>query len=345
MSLLGRLGIVLLFTVASAKALAQDPTLRVLAWPGYADSDLVAVFEKRYKVKVEVTLVSSDEILRAKMAEHGGADYDVLAANTAEIHAYVDRGLLQPLHPESIPNTAHQLTRFRDYREFPDIVVAGQLYAIPYVWSEMGLIYDKQFPWRRTPSPACGIPSTGSACWPSIPATTTFPSPAWRWGSDPFSIKPADFPKVADKLVELRRNVLTFYSLPEEAAELFRSHHVALLFANYGRQQLKQLRDEGADVGYVIPREGALAWLDCWAVTRGARDIGLANRWIDYTLEPEVSQALAARQGLSNTLQEVATLPAGQKLIWLSRVEDDQRRAALWQRIVSGERPPLREVQ
>jgi len=37
--------------------------LRVLAWPGYADKDLVQVFEQRHKVKVQVTVISSDEII------------------------------------------------------------------------------------------------------------------------------------------------------------------------------------------------------------------------------------------------------------------------------------------
>jgi putative spermidine/putrescine transport system substrate-binding protein len=40
------------------------PILRVLAWPGYADSDLVKVFEKKYGVRVEVSYVSSDDVLR-----------------------------------------------------------------------------------------------------------------------------------------------------------------------------------------------------------------------------------------------------------------------------------------
>ena len=39
--------------------------LRVLAWPGYADPDFVEVFEKRHGVKVEITTVASDDVLRA----------------------------------------------------------------------------------------------------------------------------------------------------------------------------------------------------------------------------------------------------------------------------------------
>ena len=73
--------------------------------------------------------------------------------------------------------------------------------------------------------------------------------------------------------------------MPEESVELFQHHAVALLFANYGRQQLKLLRDAGADVGYMIPQEGALAWLDCWAVTRGVKNRRLAESWINYMLE------------------------------------------------------------
>ncbi len=36
-------------------------TLRVLAWPGYADSDLVKAFEKSFDVHVEVSFVSLPE--------------------------------------------------------------------------------------------------------------------------------------------------------------------------------------------------------------------------------------------------------------------------------------------
>ena len=40
-----------------APAQAVQATLRVLTWSGYADPDLVAVFEKRHGVRVEVTTV------------------------------------------------------------------------------------------------------------------------------------------------------------------------------------------------------------------------------------------------------------------------------------------------
>jgi len=346
MKYLRPLGFLLCGLFAWLPAGAAEQTLRVLAWPGYADPDLVSVFEKRFKAKVEVTLVGSDEVLRAKLSENQGGDFDVIAANTAEIHRYVNQGLLQPLHPERIANTARQLPRFRDYARIPDIVVDGQVYAVPYAWSDMGLIYDrKQFSQPPDSIQSMWDPRFQGRVLAFNTSNHNFSLASLALGGDPLRISAADFPRVADKLIALRRNVLTFYSLPEEAAELFRSHSVTLIFANYGRQQLKQLRDAGVDVGYVVPREGVLAWLDCWAISKGARDMRLANEWINYMLEPDVSRALSERQDLSNTVQEPVDASPSNRMIWLRPVEDDQRRAQLWQRIVSGERPPLVEVR
>src|SRR3569832_2961918 len=76
----------------SPSALAME-TLRVLAWPGYADADLVAIFEQRHGVHVEVTLVDNDDVLREKMAADQGAHFDVIAANTAELVFFFVCGL------------------------------------------------------------------------------------------------------------------------------------------------------------------------------------------------------------------------------------------------------------
>jgi hypothetical protein len=105
-----------------------------------------------------------------------------------------------------------------------------------------------------------------------------------------------------DQLIALRRNAQRFYAQPEESVDLFKSGRAALMFANYGSQQLKLLRNAGLDVGYAIVKEGALAWLDCWAITRSARHPRLAHAWIEYFLEREPGQALLDRQGLAHTM-------------------------------------------
>lgn len=318
-----------------------EETLRILTWPGYADSDLVEIFEKRYAVKVEVTFVSSDDVLWEKMNAHEGRDFDVFAANTAEMTRYIDHDLARPLDVANIPNARHQLPRFRDLESIPGITRDGKLYAIPYTYSEMGLIYDRrQFKVPPTSMAAMWDPRYKGKVLAYNGSSHNFSIAALLMGiKNPFQIKKRDFKPIVDRLIALRRNVLTFYSLPEESIELFRDNSAALMFANYGTQQVEQLRKAGADIGYIVPDEGALAWLDCWAITRGATNKALAEQWINYTLEKDVSDALTRRQGLANTI-DAATFPASaSRLIWLQPVEDFNLRSALWDRIISGDKP------
>lgn len=315
-------------------------TLRVLTWPGYADTDLVKVFEQRHGVRVEVSFVSSDDVLRQKISAHQGADFDVFAANTAELQSYITQKLAVPLRLVNIPNTTRQLPRFRDVQSIPGITRQGEVYAVPYTFSEMGLIYDrKQFKEAPTSLSAMWDPKYQGRVLAFDASSHNFSIASLVLNGQPFRIEEKRLAKVVNHLIALRRNVLTFYTLPEESVELFRNHAVALMFANYGQQQLKLLRDAGADVGYVIPVEGALAWLDCWAMTPGAKNKALAEAWINYMLEPSVSQALTRRQGLSNTLEAAIAPSATDKIIWLEPVEDDKRRATLWGRIMSGDVP------
>lgn len=330
---------ILTATLMAVPAQAVE-VLRVLTWPGYADSDLVAAFEKLYKVRVEVSFVSSDDALRQKISINQGGDFDVFAANTAEMQYYNDQKLLLPLRLFNIPNIAYQLPRFRNTLNISGISKAGEVYAIPYTYSEMGLIYDRaQFKDAPTSLMAMWDPRYQGKILAFDASSHNFSIASLVLGSNPFLIEERNFKTVVQQLIALRRNVLTFYTLPEESVELFRRHGVALMFANYGRQQFKLLRDAGADVGYVIPKEGALAWLDCWAVTRGAKDQRLAENWINYMLDKKVSGELTKRQGLSNTLEAAAVSKDSDKIIWLEPVENDQRRAALWSRIISGDVP------
>lgn len=315
-------------------------TLRVLTWPGYADSDLVKAFEKSHDVHVEVSFVGSDDALRESISANQGGNFDVFAANTAEMQYYIAQNLIAPLQLSNIPNTLKQLPRFRNLQSIPGITSQNEVFAIPYTYSEMGLIYDrKQFREPPTSLAALWDPKYKGRVLAFDASSHNFSIAALLLGGSPFRIEDRKFGQIIERLIALRRNVLTFYTLPEESVELFREHSVALLFANYGKQQFKQLRDAGADVGYVVPREGALAWLDCWAVTRGAKNKRLAESWINYMLEASVSSELTRRQGLSNTIKADPLANETDKIIWLEPVEDAKRRAVLWSHIISGDQP------
>ena len=315
-------------------------TLRVLAWPGYADPDVVKTFEQRTKSKVEVTVIDSDDVLWQKVSQGNAADFDVFAVNTAELQRYIRQGLVLPINTAALPNLSRQLPGFRNLDAIPGVVHEGKVFAIPYTYAEMGLIYDRQ--------QIKDAPDSIAALWDPRyrgkvlvfnDGTHNFSLAAQALGiSTPFLLGDQDWPAIVNQLIALRRNVLTFYAQPDESVDLFKSRRAALMLANYGSQQLQLMKAAGVDAAYVIPREGALAWLDCWTITRGVRNKALAEAWINYLLEEKPGEVLRTRQGLDNTTSPSPHHHAGDNLIWLEPVENVERRNSLWKRIMSGDR-------
>ncbi|MGL6040914.1 MAG: extracellular solute-binding protein, partial [Deefgea sp.] len=163
--------------------------------------------------------------------------------------------------------------------------------------------------------------------------------------NNPFQLSPAEMNKTVKKILELREQMPIFYTGPEESIRLFINNKAALMFANYGNQQVKQLQAASADIGYIIPTEGALAWLDCWAITVSAKNKPLAEKWINFTLEKNISAALTRRQGLPNTLMP-SSINANDKIIWLEPSEDFALRSQYWDRIRAGNaRKPVKKIQ
>ena len=329
----------LLTTTVTAHAETME-TLRVLAWPGYADPDVVAEFEQRHHVRAEITTIDSDLDLWTKINRNHGQDFDVFAVDTAELQRYLQHGLVMAIDKKTVPNIARQLPRFRDARSVPGIEREGKLYAVPYTYSEMGLIYDPQ----QIPSP----PDSVAALWDKRyrgkviaynGGTHNFSLAAQSLGfSSPFRIEDRQWASTVDRLIALRRNVTAFYTRPEESVALFVKRKAALMYANFGSQQLTLLKAAGIDAGYVIPREGALAWLDCWVITRSARNPVLAAAWIDYMLEDKPGKVLLERQGLANTTSESPYFNPKARIVWLEAAESEERRNLLWGRIISGDR-------
>jgi len=314
--------------------------LRVLAWPGYADPDIVKTFEQRTGARVEVTTIDSDEALWQRVSKNKGGDFDVFAVNTAELQRYIQASLVRPINTKAISNTTQQLPRFQNLKSIPGVVHGGEVFAMPYTYSEMGLIYDRQ--------QVKTAPTSIKVLWDKQyrgkvllynGGSHNFSLAAQLLGDPtPFHIDAKAWPAAVHQLIALRRNAMGFYNQPEESVELFKNGKAALLFANYGSQQVSLLKQAGIDVGYAIPSEGALSWLDCWVITRGVRNDALVHAWINYMLEAQPAEVLLSRQGLANTRTESPSLRAGDRLVWLEPVESVERRNRLWERIVSGDR-------
>jgi len=316
-------------------AQAQAEALRVLAWEGYADADWVKDFTKETGIDVNVVFIGSDDEIWAKIKGSEGKDFDVIAVNTAQLQRYIDAKLVTPWDLSAIPNQKEVLPRFRDLTQVKGETRDGKVYGIPFAFDSIGLIYDVD---KVKPAP-----TSMSVLWdPKYKGKVlaydngehNFSFTALTSGiADPFHLSAAQFDTIKAKLVDLKKNVLSFYTTADEAQQIYQNNDVALIWANYGQQQVKAMQKVGAHVAYINPSEGALSWLDNWAMTSGVKDKDAAAKWVNFLLQKKISGALSERQGFGNTVTPSGSANDGDKLVWLETVEDPTKRSDLWNEI------------
>lgn len=319
--------------LAVSAALAEN--LRVLAWDGYADQDWVKEFTATTGIGVDVIFIGSDDEIWAKIKGSEGKDFDVFAVNTAQLQRYIQAGLVSPIDVDKLSNQKDVLPRFRDLSAVGGVTSEGKVYGIPFCFDSIGLIYDTD---KVKPAP-----TSMSVLW----------DPAYKGkvlaydngehnvsftalllgDKDPFHLSADEMAVVKSKLIELKHNVLTFYTTADEAQQIYQNNDVALIWANYGQQQVKALQKIGAHVAYVNPKEGALAWLDNWVISKGVRDKAAAEKWIDFMLSKKVGTELSERTGFGNTVTETGSAGGDDKLVWLQLVEDPLKRSDMWNEV------------
>ncbi|MCB1500136.1 MAG: ABC transporter substrate-binding protein [Bauldia sp.] len=309
--------------------------LRILSWEGYADPDWVKEFEEQTGADVNVVFIGTDDEIWAKIKGSEGKDFDLFAVNTAQLQRYLDLGLVEPYDLDKLPNQKETLPRFQDLSTVKGVMRDGKVYGIPYAFDSIGLIYDTDK--VKTP------PDSWTALWdPQYEGKVlaydngehNFTVAALTMGiEDPYQLSDEQLKEAEQKLVDLKHNVLSFYTTADEALQLYQHNDVDLIFANYGQQQVKAMQDAGAHIAYINPKEGAPAWLDTWAMTTGVQDKELAEAWVNFVLQKKIGQQLSERTGFGNTVVPFPSAAEGDKLVWLESVEDPTMRADLWNEV------------
>jgi putative spermidine/putrescine transport system substrate-binding protein len=325
----------LMALVASGSVGATAEELRILAWQGYADDDWVAEFEKQTGANVSVVYAQTDDEIWSKVKGSEGEDFDLFAVNTSELQRYIDAGLAAPHDVANLPNQQHTLPQFRDLAQVRGVSRDGKVYGIPFAFDSIGLIYDTT---KVSPPPdsmnVLWDPAYKGKILLYDASAHNFSFAALAEGiENPFNLSDAQLAEIKQKLIALQANALSYYQSADEALQIYNSNDVALIFANFGQQQLKQMKAAGAPIAYVVPKEGALAWLDTWVVSKGAKNPELAEKWVDFVLQQKISGALTERTGFGNTVTPLASAGKDDKFVWLLPVEDFQKRNDLWNEV------------
>jgi spermidine/putrescine-binding protein len=318
-----------------AIARAQSSDLRVFTWEGYAEAPFVEQFEKDNNCKVSVTYTGSTDEMFAKVSGSKGADFDILSVDPSSINRYGTQGLLLPFDLSLIPSRSKLIKALNDVKT---LSVGGKVVAQPIAWGGLPLVYSNKV-FKTAPDSWAVIwdPKYAQQVIVQDDAIVQTAAAALMLGlKNPFRLTDGEFVAVKNRLIEIKRNILSYYTGSDDGVRIFMDNKLALM-ESFGEYQIKVLKQRGADIGHVIPKEGAIGWIDCQSISIGARDVDLAHKWLEATLSPLGASMISERIGYGNVvdsaLNEKIGLTYAEKLTFLVEPESVDRRVKLWEEV------------
>ncbi len=277
----------LVLALGLGAAAARAEKLRIISWADYVPADLIAAFKKETGIDVEVTLSNNEEMI-SKLRAAGGAGFDLAQPSQDRIVAAArEFGIYKPFDLAKI-----KLDEFQP--EFLDIVrknttIDGRQYGLPYLWGTDGLVVNA----RRAK-----IADYSDLCRPDLKGKTavrlrrpTLMAFAFAAGRDPFALYGDTkaygtlMDQVGAALIACKANFKFFYDNKDQLLNGIRTGEVvAAMMWDTGGWTLNR---DNADIQFIVPRSGALGWLDTFALPARGRNDAAAYAWINFTMRPE----------------------------------------------------------
>jgi spermidine/putrescine transport system substrate-binding protein len=284
-----------LFCLAGV-AQAQE-TLKLLTWKGYAPQNLIDKFEKETGIKVEVTYSNNEEMI-AKLRATRGAGFDLAQPSQDRIASVQEQfGIYQPIDYTKIQSDLFIPSMLEAVKK--NTQVGGKSYAVPFCWGTSGLVVNT--------AQAGGATSWKALINPQYKGRISYRLKrpvliglGFALGYDPFALYGDEkaygemLDKIEAELIKAKPLVKNYWANGDQLLESVRSGEVTVAegWDNGGWK----LHEENKDIDFVAPSEGALGWIDTFAIPAKAKNVDAAYKWINFMLRPENSGAFTSAE-------------------------------------------------
>ena len=258
---------------------AEQKQLNVFAWANYVSDELRSNFEKEFGVRVVVDTFASNEDLLTKL-QSGVSGYDIIMPSDFMVGVMVKQNLLAELDRNNIPNFKNISPQFLG--KYFD---SENLYSIPYTWGTAGIVYDSS----KVKPP----PDSWSVLWEKRYSGSFSMLDDQRevigaalklLGYSVNTTNPEELEAAKQILIEQKPLVKLYRS---EADEILSSSDVDMAHCWSG--DAFRAAENRPSLKYVIPKEGSTQFIDTVCIPASAPHKGLAEKFIDYLLRPEVN--------------------------------------------------------
>lgn len=260
---------------------ADDPhILRLLCWSEYVPQAVIDGFQKKTGAAVTVENYSSNEQMLEKLHAKPGF-YDLVQPSGFYVERLAKEGGLEPLDQARIPNIRHLDSKFRRLAFDPE-----ERFSVPWLAGTVGIVVNTE----RVKDPVEDWDDVFNGKYAGRIVVVDDAREFVTWALATLNLPITDvsdaaLARVGPVLEKWLPQVKVFDSDSPKTAMLDGSADVGIVWN--GEAALLWQADH--KFKYVLPRRGAHMFVDNLAIPKGAPHKPLAEEFINYCLEPDVS--------------------------------------------------------
>jgi putrescine transport system substrate-binding protein len=285
--------------MVSVSAQAADRVVNFYNWSSYMAPGVLDEFTKETGIKVVYDTFDANETLETRLLA-GKSGYDLVVPTAYFLQRQISAGVFQKLDKSKLPNLANAWPEITAKLAIYD---PGNVYAANYMWGTTGIGYNvkkvreilgadaKIDSWDIVFNPDnlakfkdCGVHMLDSPD-DILPAALTWLK------RDPNSTKREDLEKAAEAVSKVRPFVRKFHS--SEYLNGLATGEICFVVGWSGDIKQAQRRaaesNNGVEIGYAIPKEGAQMFFDNFSIPADAKNVDEAYALIDYLYRPDVA--------------------------------------------------------
>ncbi|GGL21237.1 spermidine/putrescine ABC transporter substrate-binding protein [Sphaerisporangium melleum] len=259
-------------------------SLTMSIWPDYSPKDLPQQVQQKLGFPLKVALHDTNEMAMAKLTANADSGVDVAFVSGQYAQALNEQGLLEPLHPELIPNLANL------YPEAAQLSFdKGNKFSVPYTWGTTGICYRSDL--VKTPPTSWNDLLTPA---PELKGKVTMMTTE-RWLALPaLKVMGASINTTDDKQLGQAKEMLV---KAKDAGMLYDDTTFGAKL-DKGEAALVEAWDgwcptTNPKIKFVVPKEGSDLWSDTMVIMKTSKNKEAAHAFINYILDPAVHSWVA----------------------------------------------------
>ena len=278
----------------------SPPKLRVSTWSNYFPDSVIQDFTAKTGIKVELSYISSNEELFAKL-KAGATGFDIVQPSDYMVRQLKSLSMLSKLDPTLLPNLSQLEDYYKNLSYDP-----GNEYSVPFTWGTSGIavntskinLKENEVSWEllfNSPSPR------QTSLLDDM--REVFSGVLFLNKLSPNSRDTTALALAKKQISHIKNRVLMFTSEPKPLLlreELFIAH----IFSS----DAVQAQVENPAIKYFIPKEGGIIWTDNFAIPASSQHKLQAHVFIDYFLTPENALATVRQSHLASPNKGVKAL-------------------------------------